>query len=180
MGIYGATCIYVVDSGGAIDMSDLVTVSAPESGARNRITETQTNARATHADLRRRRRAIAAVEEGCDRIDAFRRNGRGRDNVPLEIFIARMKLGWPHGTDLYALADALTTGAWCGSTGTSRRETLALGYAGVCSSFLRHCETAAARWQTGAVGILGEANPNAGWLAARGYDHRRAAGSAVT
>ena len=131
---YGATCLYVVDSGGAMNMND----------------------------IRDRFRALKDVlkPEGCDRIDASLSGmGAGAGNAPLEVCIAAFdKLGWNHGTDVYALMDAADDIVRPLQDRPVRvdRETLALGYAGVYSSFLRHSEVAAQKYGLKTVDILVE------------------------
>jgi 4-hydroxy 2-oxovalerate aldolase len=151
---YGADCVYVVDSAGAMTID----------GAKARVAALKANLTCqvglhAHNNLSLAvANSLAAFEEGADQLDGCTTGlGAGAGNCPTEVLVAACeKSGIATGVDPFKVIDAAQEAVrpLRPLQGVIDRDGLILGYAGVYGSFLLHAQRAAERFGVPCTDIL--------------------------
>ena len=143
---YGAEAVYVTDSAGAMLPHE---VRERIKALRNSL-DIEVGFHAHNNLSVAVANTLVAIEEGATRIDgSVRCLGAGAGNTQTEVLLAVMeKMGIDVGIDLYKMMDVAENlvGPIIPGSQEIRKGSLALGYAGVYSSFLLHAERAGERF----------------------------------
>ncbi|MEX2195927.1 MAG: 4-hydroxy-2-oxovalerate aldolase [Thermoleophilaceae bacterium] len=146
MDSYGANVVYVVDSAGAL----LPKGAGERVAALREAAECEVGFHAHNNLGCAIGNSLAAVDAGASWLDGSLRGfGAGSGNAPTEVLVAALdRAGVTTGVDVFALMDAAEEVAapLLPRPQIVDRASLALGYAGVYSSFLLHAERVAARF----------------------------------
>ncbi|WP_176584455.1 4-hydroxy-2-oxovalerate aldolase [Priestia megaterium] len=151
---YGAQGVYITDSAGALLPHE---VRERVRALRNSL-QVEVGFHAHNNLSLAVANTLAAIEEGATRIDgSVRCLGAGAGNTQTEALIAVLnRLGIDVGIDLYKIMDLAeeVVGPILPGSQEIRKGSLAMGYAGVYSSFLLHAERAAKRFNLDLRDIL--------------------------
>lgn len=139
---YGADCVYIVDSAGAL----LPDGAAARVKALKEALAIQVGFHAHNNLGVAIGNTIAAIEAGADQVDGTLRGlGAGAGNAATELLVAVMdKMGINPGMDVFKLLDAaeFVVAPFMPFQPMPDRDSIAIGYAGVYSTFLLHAK----RW----------------------------------
>jgi len=151
---YGAQCVYVVDSAGAMTIDDARRrVASLKSGLGCQVgLHAHNNLALSVAN------SLAGLEEGADQLDGCTTGlGAGAGNCPTEVLVAVCeKSGIATGIDPLMVMDVAeaVVRPIRPAQGVIDRDGLLMGYAGVYGSFLLHAKRAAARYGVDAKDVI--------------------------
>jgi 4-hydroxy 2-oxovalerate aldolase len=143
---YGADCVYIVDSAGAMLPQD----AAARVRALKEALTVQVGFHAHNNLGLAIGNSLAALEAGADQLDGCLRGlGAGAGNAPTELLAAVLdKIGLNPGLDVYRLMDAAeyVIAPMMPFQPIPNRDAISIGYAGVYSTFLLHAQRAGERF----------------------------------
>jgi 4-hydroxy 2-oxovalerate aldolase len=153
---YGADCVYVVDSAGAL----LPDGAADRVRALKEALKIQVGFHAHNNLGLGVGNTLAAVEAGADQVDGTLRGlGAGAGNTATELIAAALdRLGFEHEWDVFALLDAaeFVVAPMMPFQPIPDRDSIAIGYAGVYSTFLLHAKRLGKQYNVDPLEILVE------------------------
>ncbi len=153
---YGADCVYVVDSAGAL----LPDGAAARVRALKQALKIQVGFHAHNNLGVAIGNTLAAVEAGADQVDGCLRGlGAGAGNAATELIAATLeKLGLNPGVDVFELLNAaeFVVAPFMPFQPIPDRDSIAIGYAGVYSTFLLHAKRLGKQYDVDPLEILVE------------------------
>jgi 4-hydroxy 2-oxovalerate aldolase len=156
MEAYGADCVYIVDSAGAMLPQD----AYARVKALKEALHTQVGFHAHNNLGCAVGNSLSALEAGADQLDGCLRGlGAGAGNAPTELLAAALdKMGLNPGLDVFKLMDAaeFIIAPEMPFQPIPDRDAISLGYAGVYSTFLLHARHAGERYNIDPRTILME------------------------